>query len=166
VSAKDLLERDLSAASRRIADLGDPVAPRDATYTDNFTVPLPDALQATPGRSLLAAPIDHVHPAPVAMRLAAFGTSDVPSRTIFLLATLKLEPGEVLLPTGLVFASASAPPLSLAGSLSLPQGPDAPILLTWHICTANEREFAFVAFNTTADVRPISWASLALRLAP
>ena len=52
----------------KISNLGTPTAAGDATKTDNTTVPLANAGTGSPGTSLLAAPVDHVH-------LAAAGSS-------------------------------------------------------------------------------------------
>ena len=61
--AKDVAQRELDQANLRISNLGTPTAAGDATKTDNTTVPLANAGTGSPGTSLLAAPVDHVHPA-------------------------------------------------------------------------------------------------------
>ena len=61
--ARDVAQRELDQAGFRIANLGDPQAPNDATRTDNQSVPRQSAGVGSPGTSLLAAPADHVHPA-------------------------------------------------------------------------------------------------------
>ena len=61
--AKDVAQRELDQAGFRISNLGTPTADGDATKTDNTTVPLANAGTGSPGTSLLAAPVDHVHPA-------------------------------------------------------------------------------------------------------
>ncbi len=58
--AEELLRAPLNAANHRVRGLGVPTASKDATYTDNTTVPQP-AGTPSPGSSLLAAPADHVH---------------------------------------------------------------------------------------------------------
>ncbi len=60
--AEELLRAPLNAANHRVRGLGAPAATKDATYTDNTTLPQP-AGTASPGSSFLAAPADHVHPA-------------------------------------------------------------------------------------------------------
>jgi hypothetical protein len=49
--------------SFRISSLGDPEEADDATKTDNVSAPLPAEGTGNAGKSLLAAPADHVHPA-------------------------------------------------------------------------------------------------------
>lgn len=58
--AGELLRTDLDANSKRVVNLGSPLAPQSATYTDNASIPLPNGV-ASPGASLLASPADHVH---------------------------------------------------------------------------------------------------------
>ena len=61
--SKDVAQRELDQANFKISNLGTPTAAGDATKTDNTTVPLANAGTGSPGTSLLAAPVDHVHPA-------------------------------------------------------------------------------------------------------
>ena len=63
--SKDVAQRELDQANFKISNLGTPTAAGDATKTDNTTVPLANAGTGSPGASLLAAPVDHVHPAVV-----------------------------------------------------------------------------------------------------
>jgi hypothetical protein len=63
--ARDVAERELDQGGFPISNLGDPKAPGSATKTDNTTIPLADSGTGAPGKSLLAAPADHVHPAAV-----------------------------------------------------------------------------------------------------
>ena len=60
--SKDVAQRELDQANFKISNLGTPTAAGDATKTDNTTVPLANAGAGSPGTSLLAAPVDHVHP--------------------------------------------------------------------------------------------------------
>jgi hypothetical protein len=60
--SKDVAQRELDQANFKISNLGTPTAAGDATKTDNTTVPLANAGTGSPGSSLLAAPVDHVHP--------------------------------------------------------------------------------------------------------
>ena len=60
--SKDVAQRELDQANFKISNLGTPTAAGDATKTDNATVPLANAGTGSPGTSLLAAPVDHVHP--------------------------------------------------------------------------------------------------------
>lgn len=61
--ARDVAQRELDQAGLRIVNLGDPKEAGDATKTDNATVPKANSGAGSPGTSLFAAPIDHVHPA-------------------------------------------------------------------------------------------------------
>jgi len=61
--SKDVAQRELDQANFKISNLGTPTAAGDATKTDNTTVPLANSGTGSPGASLLAAPVDHVHPA-------------------------------------------------------------------------------------------------------
>ena len=61
--SKDVAQRELDQANFKISNLGTPTAAGDATKTDNATVPLANSGSGSPGSSLLAAPVDHVHPA-------------------------------------------------------------------------------------------------------
>ena len=61
--SKDVAQRELDQANFKISNLGTPTAAGDATKTDNTTVPLANSGTGSPGTSLLAAPVDHVHPA-------------------------------------------------------------------------------------------------------
>ena len=60
--SKDVAQRELDQANFKISNLGTPTAAGDATKTDNTTVPLANSGTGSPGTSLLAAPVDHVHP--------------------------------------------------------------------------------------------------------
>lgn len=61
--AQDVALRELNQGGFRISNLGEPKAAGDATKTDNATVPKANAGSGAAGASLLAAPVDHVHPA-------------------------------------------------------------------------------------------------------
>jgi len=60
--SQDVAQRNLDLGGFRIANLGDPAAPGDATKTDNASRPIAAARNPSPGASALAAPADHVHP--------------------------------------------------------------------------------------------------------
>ncbi len=60
--AKDVALRELDQVGFRISNLGDPKAAGDATKTDNAAVPKVNSGSGAAGSSLLAAPMDHVHP--------------------------------------------------------------------------------------------------------
>ena len=62
--ARDVAQRDLDQGGFKISNLGDPAAAGEATKTDNTSVPKPSSGAGSPGTSFLAAPADHVHPAP------------------------------------------------------------------------------------------------------
>jgi hypothetical protein len=69
--ARDVAQRELDQAGLRILNIGNPTSAGDATKTDNTTVPLPASGTGAAGRSFLAAPIDHVHPATAGSGAAA-----------------------------------------------------------------------------------------------
>lgn len=60
--SQDVAQRNLDLGGFRIANLGDPAAPGDATKTDNASRPIAAARNPSPGTSALASPADHVHP--------------------------------------------------------------------------------------------------------
>lgn len=60
--AKDVAQRSLDLAGLRVANIGTPTDAGDATRTDNATAPLAARRNASPGVSLLAAAVDHIHP--------------------------------------------------------------------------------------------------------
>jgi hypothetical protein len=70
--AKDVARRDLDMAGQRILNVGPPQASTDATHIDTGAVPLPASGAGSPGRSLLAAAADHVHPAQGGIPTAIF----------------------------------------------------------------------------------------------
>jgi hypothetical protein len=62
-NSRDVARRPLDQGGFRIMNLGDPEKPGDATKTDNRSAPRPASRNGSPGKSLLAAPADHSHPA-------------------------------------------------------------------------------------------------------
>ena len=74
--SKDVAQRELDQAGFKISNLGNPTAAGDATKTDNTTIPLANAGTGSPGTSLLAAPVDHVHPAAAASSAYSAMVSD------------------------------------------------------------------------------------------
>jgi hypothetical protein len=62
-SSRDVARRPLDQGGFRIINLGDPERAGDATKTDNRSIPKPASRSGNPGKSLLAAPADHSHPA-------------------------------------------------------------------------------------------------------
>jgi hypothetical protein len=61
--SRDVAQRDLDMAGFRVLNVGNPQNPTDATHVDTSSTPLAASGAGSPGRSLLAAPADHVHPA-------------------------------------------------------------------------------------------------------
>ena len=60
---RDVAQRERDQAGHRIVNLGEPKESKDATRTDNESTPKASSGSGSPGKSLLAAPADHVHPA-------------------------------------------------------------------------------------------------------
>lgn len=60
---RDVAQRERDQSGHRIVNLGEPKEKGDATRTDNESTPKPASGSGSPGKSFLAAPADHVHPA-------------------------------------------------------------------------------------------------------
>jgi hypothetical protein len=60
---KDVALRDLDMAGFRIVNLGEPKEEGEFTAVDLEAIPKRSSGRGSPGKSLLAAPADHVHPA-------------------------------------------------------------------------------------------------------
>jgi hypothetical protein len=165
MAAKDLLVRILDAGGFRLVRLGKPAAPGDATLTDNETLPKEVAPVGAPGQSLLAAAADHIHPAVVSFRIAASGTTEIPPNKAVPLAELVREPGELVLPNGLVFPETDLN-IAVGGGLDVPGGPFVAVIATWHQRSGNGNHLSFLAFNRSLAPVSITWASVAVRLSP
>lgn len=157
MSSRDVLRRPLDADGHPVSALGAPAAPRDATFTDNTSVPKPAAGVGAPGASLLAAPADHVHPAPTPMRIVAKGTTTVAAGARVTLATFKRAPGELFTPGGFAFVKDD-----VAGVTWENEVDGATHIATYHERTANPNELAFRAMNGSGTARVIEWATVAL----
>ena len=165
MAAEDVLERQLDAAGRRIRRVGDPVAAKDATFTDNATVPRADSGSGSAGTSLLAAPADHVHPASSAsslvMRIAAHSTTTLSPGARVTLATFPRTLHEVFAPGGFVYVLDN-----VAGVTWENEVDGATNIGTYHERTVNPNELAFRAINVGSQTRTIEWATVALNHAP
>ena len=156
---RDVLQRPLDAGGEQIKNVGSPSAPNDATRTDNATPPAPLGRKAAPGRSLLAAPADHVHANPTLMRIAASGTTTIAPGARVTLATFSRNEGELFPSGGFVFPKDSKEGLSWENKVK-----GAEDLTTFHERTDKPNELRFRAVNETDKPRTIEWASVALGL--
>jgi len=165
MAAEDVLERPLDAAGKRIRSLGDPVAAKDATFTDNSAVPRANAGTGSPGTSLLAAPADHAHPASsgtsLAMRIAAHSTTTLAPGARVTLATFPRTLHEVFIASGFVYVLDD-----VAGVTWESKVDGATNIGTYHERTVNKDELAFRAINVGSQTRTIEWATVALNHAP
>jgi hypothetical protein len=163
--AEDVLERQVDAAGRRIRRLGDPAAAKDATFTDNNTVPRAASGSGAAGTSLLASPADHVHPASsassLAMRIAAHSTTTLAPGARVTLATFPRSLHEVFTPGGFVYVLDD-----VAGATWENRVDGATAISTYHERTVNPNELAFRAINVGGQTRTIEWATVALNHAP
>src|SRR5438270_575790 len=78
MATRDVAQREVDQRGFRIVNIGTPEAEGDATRTDNTATPLANDGPGSPGKSFLAAPADHVHPAPPGAGTTLF-TFDDPS---------------------------------------------------------------------------------------
>lgn len=161
MSVSDVLQRDLDAGGRVVRGLGLPERPGDATYTDNKSPPRPAGPEALAGKSLLAAPADHVHPGTMPMRIVARGITTVASGARVTLATFKRQPGELFPSAGFVFLRDDVAGLTWENEV---EGPED--VATYHERTDRAEEVAFRAVNESKKARTIEWASVALQLGP
>jgi hypothetical protein len=155
--SEDLLRRTVNANGRRIRNLGPPIQAQDATFTDNATPPAPSGREARAGKSLLAAPADHVHPDPAPLRIAAKGVTTVASGARVTLATVKRQPGELFASGGFVFVRDDTDGVSWENKVD-----GATDVATYHERTKNPDELTFRAKNASDKARTIEWASVAL----
>jgi hypothetical protein len=157
--SQDLLRRVLNASGRRVRNLGAPEEPRDATFTDNSTPPAPAAREARAGKSLLAAPADHIHPESTPFRIAAKGVTTIASGARVTLAVVKRLPGELFPSGGLVFVRDDADGVSWESKVD-----GATDITTYHERTKNRDEYRFRAKNASHYARTIEWASVGLAM--
>ncbi|HEY0714885.1 MAG TPA: hypothetical protein VGF45_19550, partial [Polyangia bacterium] len=156
-----MLARDVDAGGHRIRNLGKPSGEGDLTYTDNQSDPQPLGKAASPGKSRLAAPADHVHPAAafsMPLRVAASG------KKVFLaagarvtLATLKRKEGELFTPGGFLWVRDDANGVTWETEVSGPENISA-----YHERTGKPDELRFMGHNGSKHGRTIDWATLAL----
>lgn len=165
MAAEDVLERPVDAAGKRIRNLGAPVAAKDATFTDNNSVPRAGSGAGAPGTSLLAAPADHVHPASsgtnLAMRIAAHSTTTLVPGARVTLATFPRSLHEVFIASGFVYVLDDIAGVTWEGRVD-----GATNISTYHERTVNKDELAFRAVNVGSQTRTIEWATVALNHAP
>jgi len=160
MSVSDVLRRDLDASGCVVRSLGLPERPGDATFTDNKSLPRSAGMEAQAGKSLLAAPADHVHPGAVPMRIVAQGVTTVASGARVTLATFKRQPGELFPTAGFVYLRDDVAGLTWENEV---EGPED--VSTYHERTGKPDEVAFCALNESKKARTIEWATVALQLA-
>ena len=159
---EDVLTRDLDANGHRIRNLGKPEDEGDLTFTDNESDPKPAGKEASPGKSRLAAPADHVHPATSSAssptRVAASG------RKVFVgdgarvtLATFKRKEGELFTPGGFIWVRDDVDGITWETEV---EGPEH--ISAYHERTGKPDELRFKAHNGSKKGRTIDWATLAL----
>src|SRR5438105_1575489 len=100
ITTQDVLARPVNADGHPIHNVGRPERPGDATFTDNVSLPLPNAARGTAGKSLVAAAADHVHPSAALLRIAANGVTVLAPGARVTLAKVKRIPGELFTPGG------------------------------------------------------------------
>lgn len=159
---EDKLQRPLDAAGQRVRRVGTPAAAGDATFTDNTTVPLADAVDGNPGVSLLAAAADHVHPSLAPMRLVAGGRTTLAQGARVTLATFLRAPNEVFAPAGFAYVTDD-----VDGATWHKDAAGGAGVATYCERTANRNEVRFRADNASdnAATRTIEWAVVALTFA-
>jgi hypothetical protein len=155
----DVLQRPTDGAGNPIKNLGVPRDAGDATFTDNQTIPTPVAAKASPGSSRLAAPADHVHPAPAPMRIIAQGVTTLAAGARVTLAKFKRGQGEMFSPGGFAFVKDDKDGVTWESEVS-----GADNIGTYHERTGTRDELRFRAVNSSKDTRTIEWATVALSL--
>jgi hypothetical protein len=158
---EDVLVRDVDAGGHRIRNTGEPEGEGDLTYTDNQSDPQPLGKAPSPGKSRLAAPADHVHPAaPFSMplRVAASGKKVfVADGARVTLATFKRKEGELFTPGGFIWVRDDADGVTWETEV---EGPEH--ISAYHERTGKPDELRFKAHNGSKKGRTIDWATLAL----
>lgn len=158
---RDVLQHAADAAGNQIKSLGAPSEKGDATFTDTQTAPAPIAGAGAPGRSLLAAPADHVHPDPAPMRVVASGTTTLAAGARVTLSTFRRGPGEMFPPGGFVFVRDDKDGITWENEVD-----GANHLGTYHERTGKVNELRFRAVNVTTSARTIEWATAGLTTPP
>jgi hypothetical protein len=157
---EDVLRHELDAGGHRIRNLGKPTRDCDVTYTDNESTPQPLG-KAAAGRSRLAAPADHVHPAAafsMPLRVAASGKKVfVADGARVTLATFKRKEGELFTPGGFIWVRDDANGVTWETEV---EGPEH--ISAYHERTDKPDELRFKAHNGSKRGRTIDWATLAL----
>jgi hypothetical protein len=154
---RDRQRRPLDANGFPVTNLGAPSAERDATYTDNESVPTSIGRTAAAGSSRLAAPADHSHDHPAPTRVAAFGTTVIAPGARITLATIKREPGELFPPGGFVFVRDDANGVTWENEVN-----GADHIATYHERTGVANELRYRALNASDKARTVEWATVAL----
>jgi hypothetical protein len=156
---RDVLLRELDADGHRVLNLGKPAGPREATYTDNESKPSPVGSEASPGKSRLAAPADHVHAGSVPMRVAASGRKTlIAGGATVTLATIKRKGGELFVSGGFLWVRDDEE-VSWENKVE-----GARQITAYHERTDKSDEVKFKAKNNGKHNRTIDWASVALVL--
>lgn len=157
----DVLQRDLDVAGHRIRNVGEPEEEGDLTFTDNDSKPQPLGKEAFAGKSRLAAPADHVHPASalgMPMRIAASGKKVfVADGARVTLATFKRKENELFTPGGFIWVRDDANGVTWETEV---EGPEH--ISAYHERTDKPEELRFRAHNGSKKGRTIDWATLAL----
>jgi hypothetical protein len=156
---RDVLLRELDAGGNAVKSLGTPAAPKDATFTDNTTVPKAAAGSGSPGTSLLAAPADHVHPSPAPMRVAASGTTTIAANSRVTLATITRTGKEVFTTGGFGYVRDDVAGVTWENEVN-----GADHIALYHERTGKPNELQFRAQNASGAARTIDWATVALSL--
>ena len=157
MAALDVLQRPLDAAGRVVSNLGDPKAAKDATFTDNGTLPSKVAATASPGTSRLAAPADHVHAAPAPMRIVGSGKTTIAAGARVTLVTFKRAATETFPPGGFVYVNDDVDGVTWENEVD-----GGNVIATYHERSANSNEVRFRVQNASGTARTIEWADVAL----
>ncbi|MDX2087856.1 MAG: hypothetical protein SFX73_08400 [Kofleriaceae bacterium] len=157
MAALDVLMRPLDAADLRVRRLGTPADARDATFTDNDSLPARIAAAGRPGASRLAAPADHVHASPAPMRIVATGRTTIGAGARVTLVTFKRAATEVFPPGGFVYVADD-----VNGATWENEVDGGNVIATYHERTATPDELRFRAHNASGAARTIEWAVVAL----
>jgi hypothetical protein len=155
--SRDVQERPLDANGHAVRNLGAPTAAKDATFTDNETVPSAIGRTASAGTSLLAAPADHAHDHPAPTRVAAAGKTVLAPGARVTLATIKREPQELFPPGGYVFVRDDVNGVTWENEVN-----GADHIATYHERTGTPNELRFRALNASDKARTVEWATVAL----
>jgi hypothetical protein len=156
---RDVLQHAVDAANNPVKNLGRPIDPGDATFTDNVTPPSPTGPSPSPGASRLAAPADHVHGDPAPMRVAASGIATIAAGARVTLGKFTRTAGEMFPPGGFVFVKDDKDGVTWENEVT-----GADHIATYHERTGTRDELRFRGFNGSDKSRTIEWAAVALAL--